>query len=1797
MASTLAAQLSVIASNSRNSLDLKALKARHSKSLIFEPRAAASQNFETIYSISHEGFQELCLLDGRFLEFQRDIFAEQSQELDRSQMTITQNAELDTRLEAFLYLISGRLRLSPAIKAIEWLVRKFRIHENNISATLQAFLPYHTLPIFTTLLSILPASLPEDCKYLQPYIRSLKSPPRNVIVYAAVSNSSFASALNTFILKMCELQYQSSSHVVFWAGIMTEAIASMLDRARSGRKAVQLQNEQEVFLKILPILNQGLAMKEVPNLRMGCLMILSVIVSKGNLDEKVLTTMIEAVVFGWTVDTAMPSMVCLSFLVEHRGAKQLNKKLVKQLTKYHNFLDILIKISKQQRVDKLANSICLTLIDRLQKGRVFDGYMVIEKIIENNLLTESQVVIIGKNLIMIANNIIEKKNEIGTYLFKLIAKLTQLPGLVGTAIRSALVEAKVDLDDLELELQLSIQSCIKPDVSGKNELETSESNDSIKVREVVDTLEQLPKRIDNSVSFLTFTSSQTFHKLSTAFLACVIQYENLIKFDELPILQKNMAIENPIYLSFYMRVWCSTLPVSARVSALRMATLYLAGRKHEIDFQAIIPYAITALGDPSAKVRRGVVDLLNAMSKTYTRVSAIKSSKTCKLWCVKNIYEHTNKNELYWLPTDVAARFVTEILIPASEECVLDKNYIESLIKLYLCSHGKEMSDKNNGGRLSQSSRKCIMYFLSSQIDMSPIFTVKSRLLSCINQVHSIGSMKRTIFLLPALQNWILLTALQVKLQCQEESLDLLVLEENFLNIVTAKSIEGLQFLHSIIQGNLIQKRPSLEAAVYKRIETLWTSLKREVQFETAQILLAATGCFQNNDKNVLQISGGAAALLHKISLSSEILISFLNKASISEIFFEISPATKRRRTENGQVATGQKQGSTVIKATLQKLTFVLQLVDDSEPAKNPDLLSPLFNILTQLQDFKSVIDSELAYLQCLTLGCILDILKACENKEALTFKDSDIRADLLVDCVQKTSSPQVQNLALLVISSLAHHVPKLILHSVMPIFTFMGSSIFQQNDGYSLHVFNQTISGVIPPLIDSLRQNKKDPLTGASELLISFVAAYEHVPAHRRIGLYISLIQALGSQEFLFALLAMLVEKYRYSCSIKDFAIEVFGAFDVGVKLQTAIKYIDLISDILKPEPNLSSILLDVNEEKSKNAAQIAQLELTALASLLSQKHFILQIENALSHDDANAAKVRDAYSTLVENLLAFSETVKECKMLSNACGDVLEGILGLLSTREFVKSVQSLLDRPDKSLRKKILCSLQVRIENEQSSNTNSRVAILDFLPQLRAIIQEPLDMQNKYVAINCIRKISVKYGKKDLEAIKGAAETISSSYCLGQSDDQLRVLALQCLASIVDILKEEMIFVLPAIIPRALEYLKESIQVNARAQMLHKACYTFLCAIVHHLPYMISRAHLDKLLELSNFSAEVLLDVETRDIRTNFVSLAVKQIDPKIVFSSLERYWLHAMSLGPLVLREYIEHLRVSIHHHSKNFFSKSPSIFAKIIQNAFDLRRYFNLAHDDRLTKDLVDEFENSLNQTILEIIYKLNNSIFKPLFIDLVDWATARLEKEDHVGRSLRQQSLYSFTALFFDSLKSIVTNYASYILKNSIDILNTMNPKDEVSLELWTRVLRTLTKCFEHDQDDFWQTPANFNVVAPALCAQFTSATSLPICQELIPAIVELASVVDSPDHHKQLNVCILKHMRSENAYVRLAAVTCEQKLTERLGEEWLSMLPEMLPVISELQEDDDEAVERETQRWILKIEEVLGESLDSMLR
>lgn len=130
----------------------------------------------------------------------------------------------------------------------------------------------------------------------------------------------------------------------------------------------------------------------------------------------------------------------------------------------------------------------------------------------------------------------------------------------------------------------------------------------------------------------------------------------------------------------------------------------------------------------------------------------------------------------------------------------------------------------------------------------------------------------------------------------------------------------------------------------------------------------------------------------------------------------------------------------------------------------------------------------------------------------------------------------------------------------------------------------------------------------------------------------------------------------------------------------------------------------------------------------------------------------------------------------------------------------------------------------------------------------------------------------------------------------------------------------------------------------------------------------------------------------------------------------------------------------------------------------------------------------------------------------------------------------------------------------------------------------------------FWQSSAHFAPVVDSLLFQFKHASQISMKSEIIPAITALAASVDSASHYRELNNAILPYMRSDIASIRLAAIQCERSLTNRLGEEWLVLLPEMLPFISELQEDDNEFVEAELQSWIVNIENTLGEKLNSML-
>lgn len=1284
---------------------------------------------------------------------------------------------------------------------------------------------------------------------------------------------------------------------------MTEAVSGMLEKSKSGRQGVQAQNEQDVILRLLPTLNEGLAMKKVPELRIGCYMLLSIMASKGGLEDKLLNVMMEAVVLGWTSNTFTPGLVCLSILAQHRSAKQITKRLTKGLLKLPDLANLLTNISKEQRVDKLVNGLCLALIDRLSKNGDASKLSIVEDVIKNGLLNDAQTTVVVKALLLAAYRLDDSVDTDGSarnHLAKSLTSLAEYPGYIGSIVGGVMEDTSIDMDELELKLQTVIRPKGLHAPVPEDSLMQEAGQDLAVERPSFDNLiSALPKRTVDETSFLSHSESHIYHQVCQVFLASLAKAEDTERFENAPILQCEDAIRSTLPFSFFMRVWCSPYPALARIAALQTVARRLQTiNSSTVDFQALIPYAAVALGDPSAKTRRAAAELIVAMDKLYPVDGELKRQQAkMKKWAVDDLYGRgKDRKEVDWLSTDHAARFLRDVLIPILEECVLDRGHLNSALENTLNSPKSSVeASKSNLTRLSQTLRAAILSFLASNVIHTPLYFVKLRLLGGLNKVRGVASTTRTKLLLPVLQQWAALRPVDALQHCKDAQIDIEEFDEQAVAVVVANDAEGLNYLARICRNEIASDRPPLLAAAFRRIRTMWSSLKGDIRTKTAQILLDISQSEAGETDHGSVAQGEAMDLLRTVPLSTDILLSFLNQLPTASKMTEKPPVAKRRRISHGEAARASSQDSAQLTSAIQKVTFVLQLIDSSNPKEHPTLLAGLFNALAELQHFKIQVGSELGYLQSLVLSSLLAIVNAYKSDRNLKLNRTAVRADLLVDCVQKTISPQVQNAALLMIASLSEVAPELVLHSVMPIFTFMSSSVLRQNDDYSALVISQTIDKVIPPLIASLRKEKGNPVTGAAEILLSFVAAYEHVPAHRKKGLFSSLVRTLGPEDFLFALLAMLADKYGVTDDIKAFAADISGAFIVDIRLQTVLKYLDLVSDVLKPNPTISSMLLNTSDSAIKDPSRVSLNLLVLLPCLLSQRKLIDQVAKLLERDDMDSSRVRDLYSALLEKVLALADSMKHDKRLHSACGDVLESLLSLLSTSEFVKAVEILLDRPNDELRRKVLRSLEVRIDQENQFNAQSRLAMLSLLPQLTAIIRESADIIYKHTAVACVDKISEKYGKKDLDAVAAAAQTIASEHCLSQEDARLRVMALLCLASLVEILREVIMPVLPVAITKALEYIGESLEDEDEDLKLHNSAYAFMSALAHRLPYIISGAYLDKLLLISYESAETELDEEADESRTQCLQLAAKQVDAKTMFSALANSWGKAAESG--------------------------------------------------------------------------------------------------------------------------------------------------------------------------------------------------------------------------------------------------------------------------------------------------------------
>jgi U3 small nucleolar RNA-associated protein 10 len=728
----------------------------------------------------------------------------------------------------------------------------------------------------------------------------------------------------------------------------------------------------------------------------------------------------------------------------------------------------------------------------------------------------------------------------------------------------------------------------------------------------------------------------------------------------------------------------------------------------------------------------------------------------------------------------------------------------------------------------------------------------------------------------------------------------------------------------------------------------------------------------------------------------------------------------------------------------------------------------------------------------------------------------------------------------------------------------------------------------VVPQLAASLRSKHKNFLAGVSDLLLSFTAAFEHIPLHRRLKLFSELARTLGPQDSLSAIISLLADRYHNGKTQRRFSTELLLVFDPIHTLDAIKGYLDLVVDAASPKRKVSDTLFGLNDKTAVQVETSIKDLLASLADLATDERLRAHVTRAFRRKD-DPARPREVFATIIETTIQLSKKVVASPKLYDACSRVLAKCLDLLPTTDLVKSAELLLVNADHQVQVAAIKAVEVRAGNAVQNDKKSVSALISFLPSVENVLQQSQEMDAKIISVSCIDRIVERFGKKDTSAVASVAQAISGSQALSSSDDRIRILSLLCLTSVVDVLEDEAISLLPTILPTAFDYLSQAIEGEKTG--LHNAVYTLLSNVVERLGYMFSREYLETALRLSHRSAAGELEDACDESRRTFYQSVSEHIGTQETFAAIKSTWSHAVSQGFEASSEHLELLRSTVDTQTKGKLIKASSTLFSLLLQLFKLRQAIETQEEQTFDDDEVEQLDSTLDESALAMVLKLNDATFRPFFVQLVDQEGPIASKPEYAI------TFYRFLAAFFDKFKSIVTSYSSYIIEHAAKMLEYLANEDAES-ELRSSVLGALQKSFEHDQDAFWQAPSHYGTVLKPLVNLLTISAADEVTELVIPTITDLAaSSSSSMDNHRELNTILLRYMRSDSAATRLATVKCEQSLTKRLGEEWLGLLPEMLPFISELREDDDEMVERETQRWISQVEEVLGESLEGMLQ
>ncbi|XP_077357877.1 HEAT repeat-containing protein 1 isoform X2 [Festucalex cinctus] len=658
--------------------------------------------------------------------------------------------------------------------------------------------------------------------------------------------------------------------------------------------------------------------------------------------------------------------------------------------------------------------------------------------------------------------------------------------------------------------------------------------------------------------------------------------------------------------------------------------------------------------------------------------------------------------------------------------------------------------------------------------------------------------------------------------------------------------------------------------------------------------------------------------------------------------------------------------------------------------------------------------------------------------------------------------------------------------------------------------------------------------------------------------------------------------------------------------------------------EEKVEELIFSVEAHSGKELRHFKFLSVSFIAQLLGSASFIGKVADTQDNVDGICAhSLQQLQQQLLEDNLCYIQCVARCveenadkpiakfwRVLLNKSYDVLDKLNALLPTDTFITVMRGLMANQLPSVRRKAMELLNNKLQHKTQWAEQQVSVLLELIGDLLAIVGNaaaaPSEQAiNRQTALYSLKLLCRLLGPTHQEAfvpvlLRGVEIAASPS-----EEKNVTASALLCVAEVVGALKALAIPQLPRLMPAVLHVLTDRKDLLTNDIYLLSAV-TALQRVAETLAHFISPylqdttlqvCWLTRLLEGSPPSSSSTANQLSARLASLRSALATK-LPPRVLLPVLTKCYSILVADKKDQLEALMSILKDHVGHMEREQLTFHQSELTGFFLAALDFRAQFCQGDLARTA-----QIEGSVIDCLLVMVMKLSEVTFRPLFFKLFDWSKS--------GGKERLLTFLRLSDCIAERLKGLFVLFAGNLIKPFADLLQQTNISKtdeplfdsqrgaEKSNLLLCCVLDCLHKIFLYDTQRFLSKERAQALLVP-LVDQLENRLGgdeeyqQRVTKHLLPCVAQFAVSLADDAQWKTLNYNILLKSRHTDAKVRFSSLLMLMELAAKLKENYVVLLPETIPFLAELMEDECEEVEHQVQKVIQEMEDILGEPLQS---